>query len=228
MNKAQTSTVGSDLKLVSATRSTEKEETLQSERTLSPHDTKIIELMELLGSIDMLKPLQPATPSDQLVLFSGSVRFIDNSHFQLMNLAMSVLGNESKAPEGFTPKTFSDYKKIVKTISEKFDAPAAFYASADDGYLCGGIIKEYFLDAPIKSYVMYNSGIGLSNMGILGIQHSSTAGRFDFPAGSMFMGSEMFYQNLNNMFFPTSVLRVTPILIYRKLENSTDGITLTP
>jgi hypothetical protein len=186
--------------------------------TYDPHEVITVDVINRLTDAGFINPGSPKfAPHGALVLAKGTLVFLDRSMVQLGVLAFDTLVSAEKTK----PKSQQNANLIaslgfLKSLMNGISIPSAFLLATPDGVQIAGTIKELGMEEPISTYYFRHGTAGLSDVYLLGIKEiASTA--LSLPGKDLMAAGQQAAKALHEMLFPADAIRVTPILMYRKL-----------
>ncbi len=181
-------TLGGDAKAM-------EEQTRSTRETFDPHDLSITNLLTLLLDERYTYTSVNDTPPGQILSARGTVYFVDR------NLA-SLDALENEAHEQLPPG---------------LAIPSAFLLRQADTHNLVGTIKEAGMEESIISYYLKHGAGGVPDVYLIGIREANTSNAPPFPA-PLFKVAHGKAKLLGDLMFPSGSIRVTPLVIFRKIE----------
>lgn len=202
--------VGGDIKIAEEIQNLSK-------RTIDPHELLTTDVLSYLQSNELVSSSVDDAPHGSLVIAQGTLIFVDRHTLELAVTAYgAIVAEEQKKPPKQRDNAAIQTFKLIKDFLNKVSLPSAFLLQTEAGLQIAGTIKEIGLEETISSYYFKHGTAGLSGVYLVGIKEVPSLG-FSIPNTQLMGIGQQLAQSLSDMLFPPEAIRVTPIVLFRKL-----------
>lgn len=176
-------------------------------------------LARLIQDGRVAKDIAKARPGS-LVMAQGTILFVDRNILELAEpMFEAAIKQEKSKPQKTRDKAFIENFQLIGAFMSKIRLPAAFWLRVDDAVQIAGTIKELGLDEPISAFYFKYGQDGIADVYVLGVKEHQTTLQ-SHPSTQFMATSQQLAEALKTLLFPPEALRVTPVAIFRKIEQT--------
>lgn len=209
-----------DAGFISHQETTAPENQKTDKRIIDPHDLIATDVLSHFSEQNFLHTDIEAAPHGALVASVGTLVFADKSMLEVASVVYDALiKEEQQKPKSTQSRAKINELNLIKAIMEKIQLPSAFLLKTSTGLQVVGIIKNEGMEEAIPSYYFKHGSAGLSNVYVIGIKETPSKS-YTLSATDFLNGIQQAAQGLSEMLFPADAVRVTPIALFRRIENT--------
>ncbi len=196
-------------------------EEAESRKEISaPSDVLTTDLIHHLQQFQHVRGDIDTAPNGAIVHAEGMLAYADGTVLKLMAELFENQLVETVA-RGSGQAKYSDKKqnKAIATVLHRTSFPSIFQLTGQDGAKVVGSLKENGLEEPIAAYFYKHGQEQLPDVHMIGIKESAVGGNPEH--GTNLIGMTMgFAGMIRKVLFPEDAIRVTPLVLYRKVGRS--------
>ncbi len=220
---ASDSGVKGSVHVLSADQRTSSQIESGSKRTIDPHDLITTDVLSSLRDGGRLNSDLAGAPHGSLLIAKGTLLFVDKVLAELANVAIEAnirqMQNQSHSKQN---KVAIAQQKNVQMFLSRIEIPSTFLLRTDGGKLVAGIIKDTGMEEPISTYYFKHGTAGLSDVYVICIKEVPSSS-FSLPNTQLIGVAQAMAQALTVLLFPPDAIRVTPVAVFRRLEEIKAG-----
>ena len=224
--------------IVEGTYQYENDATSSVKRVVDPHDLNTIGILSYLSENGMIASDIAEAGNGDMVRCRGTLILIDGLTNRDM-LAMAAASNPSlnppqkylskNSPEKAAYEEHMFQAKLVKDWLSNARLPSGFVLANEQSHLLCGTLHDEGMAEPIHSYYFKHGKRGLNDVYIIGIKEDyDTVFPFLEEGNSVFDASGGFISAMEDLMFPTDGIRVTPLVMFRILNQAKSTRLLSP
>lgn len=189
-----------------------------SKKTIDPHDVITTDVLSSLQEGGRLNSDLTGAPHGSLLLAQGTLLFVDKVLSELANVAIEAnIRQMQSQSHSKQHKAAIEQQKSVQLFLNKVEIPSTFLLRTNNGTQVAGTIKDAGMEEPISTYYFKHGTAGLADVYVICIKEVPSAS-VSLP-NTQFIGiAQAMAQALTVLLFPPEAIRVTPVAIFRKLE----------
>jgi len=181
------------------------------------HDMVAANVLAALSKAGRLNKDVEAAPHGALVLAQGSLIFLDKAMMDMAAMTFDVmLTAETKKPKHQRNTEMVNNLTITLSFLKAVTIPSAFLLRSTSGRLLCGTIKDDGMEEPISTYYFKHGTAGLSDVLLVGVKEIPST-TFAITGQQLFGAAQKAAAALSEMLFPKDAVRVTPIVLFRKV-----------
>lgn len=203
-----------DIKVASTSAKTVDAKQAQTRRIFDPHDQRNSDVLNFLQDNQFIYADYMHAPSGSLILVKGVLFFADKNILAAAIEAVGILA-ENPLTEMSDDQRIG-IKILPNMISGGLFQPVCFLQT-ERNHLITGTVKEFGLEEPISTYTLKYGSAGLNDVYIIGVKETPAyLEEVDLPLVTT--STEELNDNLSNFMCGEESIRITPLVIYRKIE----------
>jgi hypothetical protein len=190
-----------------------------SKRTIDPHDLITTDVLSSLQHSGYLNTDVTGAPHGSLLIAQGTVLFVDRLLGEMGSMAVEeAIRQERTKPHSKQDKAAMNAQRLGVQFLSKIQIPSSFLLRNNDGIQIAGTIKDAGMEEPISTYYFKHGTAGLADVYAICIKEIPSTS-FSLPNTQLIGAAQIMAQALTDMLFPKGSIRVTPIAIFRRVEN---------
>jgi len=202
--------VRATIKVLSAERQGPTEISESSKEVIDPHDAATIDVLQWLSENDFIVDDVEEAKQGHLVKLCGSLLLVDR--LLAVATAKSLLSNIPGGKSGRGMKTGAE-------LFAQYPMPSMFTLRADSQSLYAGTLTDEGIEHVMRSHTWKFGQESMNDVHLIGILES--AGQQE-QAGVATLDPVLNVVQTLHAWFPPSAVRVTPIVMYRRLISRVD------
>jgi hypothetical protein len=175
--------------------------------TRQPHDVATTDLLAKLIEAGRIHSDVTKAPQGGIIRAVGTLHLIDGG----------LLGIAGKVLEGFSIEGLpNEISKAVGSIMQTIEMPTGFLLDATIVQIVG-TLKPDGLSEPLIATYFKHGDAGLAEVEVVGILEKSSQEPVSVLGSQFFTATKLYTQKLGDLLFPTNGIRITPLVIFRKV-----------
>jgi hypothetical protein len=189
-----------------------------SKQVIDPHDLIVSDVIGKLFENGFVEENVNSAKNGSLILCSGVLTFVDKFFIELAGPYLDTLIGSAKSGQN-KHKSQQETKnlQLIKNVLSKLTLPSMFILQTSEKINVCGVIKESGLEEPVTSYYFKHGENGLPNVYLIGVKEMAGPVA-DSPGALLSQGSRQVAQVLKNLIIPNEAMTVTPIALFRKIN----------
>jgi hypothetical protein len=189
-----------------------------SKTTIDPHELITTDVLAMFAKGKRLHTNLADAPHGALIHAVGTLVLVDRHMLEFANIAIDMLIDVEKkksVPKREKEVTLSTLN-ILKAFLAKVPLPSTFLLEVSKDIQVVGTIKEAGMEEPISTYYFKHGTAGLAGVHLIGIKEIPSVS-LALPDEKLIGVGRQAAEALSNMLFPKEGIKVTPIVMFRKL-----------